>query len=480
MVIGYLIIVNFPILLTFPWFFLLIPIGIGFFFLLLFISLLVTIIAMKFCNRAFPPHEGSFDLDLSVKDIRGWMYRRTIKSFALLLFGLVKINTLKVLMLRSFGIKIGKNVKLYGMVIDDPFIEIGDNFILGRRAVIAGHLYDHIKLTFNKTIIGNNCIIEPVAGAVGATLGDNTIIKHGCGALRGQRTRGNGIFKGVPMSRVGNYSDLTPEEVQEIHDLVDLYNKRDIDEEKLRPIKINSWKFNIYKMLMVIVGLLAVAGIGLLYYFTLFQLLYFQLGGFLGVFLALVLIPFFILMGIVFFVLPIIFITKKIVTPSVPEGEYELDSAEASEWKFKYLVKKFCLSVIHSTPFAILDVFVLMYLGNKIGKNCVIKEGLVDPEYLDLGDYVIISALSRVHTHNIIDGKLVLKGIKIGDKVVLGGVSHLDVGAEVGENSLLGIATYVKPNKKLKPNALYMGKPAIKYPKDLLKKIWIEPKKEYE
>ncbi|MFX1295339.1 MAG: hypothetical protein ACFFD2_10865, partial [Promethearchaeota archaeon] len=88
---------------------------------------------------------------------------------------------------------------------------------------------------------------------------------------------------------------------------------------------------------------------------------------------------------------------------------------------------------------------------------------------------VIISILSRVHTHNIIDGKLVLKRVKIGDNVMVGGVSHIDVGCEIGTGTLLGIATYCKPNKKLKPNALYLGNPAMKYPKDLLKKIWIKP-----
>ncbi|MHA1648578.1 MAG: hypothetical protein ACTSYB_00165 [Candidatus Helarchaeota archaeon] len=476
-ILAYFILVYFPILLQFPYFFLLIPIGIGLFFLTLFTSLLVAVLALNWCNRKFPPREGSFDIDLNVSDTRGWMYRRNIKAFTIRLFGLVPINALKVLMLRAFGLKIGKNVKLYGMVVDDPFIEIGNNFILSKRAVIAGHLYDHYKLTFHKTIIGNNVIIEPVAGAVGAVLGDNVIIRKGCGALRGQRTRGDGIFEGVPMRRVGRVSDLSPDEFKKIKESVIAFSKRDLDKEKIAPIKISYLKLNLCKLLIILVGSSAAIGIGILFYYTIIAPLYFGMGGFIGRVLALCFMPIFILIMIAFF-LTFSVITTKLLITSVPEGTYELDSQEARTWKFSYLLKKFCIRLVDATIFDVADVFVLQFFGNKIGKNVILKEGIVDPEYLEIGDYVNISALSRVHTHNIIEGKLVLKGVKIGNNVILGGVSHLDVGCEVGAGTLLGIATYCKPNEKLKPNSLYIGNPPAKLPKELLKKMWIEPKKE--
>ena len=77
----------------------------------------------------------------------------------------------------------------------------------------------------------------------------------------------------------------------------------------------------------------------------------------------------------------------------------------------------------------------------------------------------------------MIEGKLVLRGVKIGQKTVVGGVSHIDVGCDVAEGNILGIATYLKPNKRLKGNALWMGNPPAKFPKSLLKKIWMDPDK---
>jgi len=475
-VIGYLILVSFPILLTFPWFFLIILLGFAMFLILPFSTLLVTKISLALCNWRFPPRVGSFDIDLSVKEIRGWLYRRAIKALANNLIRVFHWNWLTVLTLRWVGIKVGKNAKLYGVVVDDPFIEIGDNFILAKRSVIAGHLYDHYKLTFNKTIIGNNCIIEPVAGAVGATLGDYTVIRKGCGALRGQKTRGNGCFEGVPMRRVT--PELTHEEYKKAKQFVEEFNRHNLDKEEIAPIKINEFKLAGVKILCLLIGALAATIIAIIYYYLIFSPLVFQLGGFFGISFALLLAPFFIIFAIGFFLAFLALAAKAFIT-YIPEGTYELDSAEAKTWKFSYLVKKFCIGLIDASIIDIIDIYILRFFGNKIGKNVILKEAIVDPEYLEIGDFVNIAVLSRIHTHNVIDGKLVLKGVKIGHKVVIGGVSHLDVGCEVGDGAILGIATYCKPNKKLKGNALWMGNPPAKFPKSMLKKIWIEPEKNH-
>ncbi len=485
-VIGFILITNFPILLTFPWFFLLIPLVIGLFFLTVFCSIFIAVIGLKLLYRKYPPREGSFDIDLSINETRGWMYRRNIKGLANVFRALIKIHALQVFMLRAFGLKIGKNVKLYGYVSDDPFIEIGDGSILGSRSIISGHLYDNYKITFNKTIIKKNVIFEPVSGAVGAILGDNCIIRGGAfpgniggGALRGQKTRGNGIFDGVPMRRVGDYSDLTSEEIEQIKKSIEEYSKRNVDKEKIAPIKISTLKLVLYKALIVIMGLLAGVGIGVLFYFTVFSFFYIQVGGFLGSFLTVILIPIFILMAVGFF-LTFGAIAAKLLISTIPEGTYELDSKEARKWKFNYLLKKFLISLFHATIFDLADVFVLRYVyGNKIGKNVIVKEGLVDPEYLEIGNYANIPAQARVHTHNIIDGKLVLRKVKIGNKVMVGSVAHLDVGVEVGDGAIVAVATRIKVDAKLEPNALYLGTPNyVKFPKDLLKKVWIKPEKE--
>lgn len=474
--IGYFILVTIPTLWSYPWFFLIIPLCVGLVLIMPLTSLAITKMSLSIVNWRYPPREGSFDIDVSVRDTRAWIYRRGIKALSNNLRRLFKWNWLTVLTLRTFGLKVGKNVKLYGEVVDDPFIEIGDNVILGKRAVIAGHLYDNYKITFNKTVIGNNCIIEPVAGAVGATLGDHTIIRKGCGALRGQRTRGNGCFEGVPMRRVT--PEVTQEEYEKSKKLTEDFNNRDLDKEKLAPIKISTLKLWGVKLLSGGVGLLAASGMGIFYYYLVFSPLYFQVASGIGQFLALLLMPLFIIIALGFFLVFNGLVAKCFMT-SIPEGTYEMNSEEAKAWKFSYLLKKYCIRLVDATVIDLIDVYFLKLFGNKIGRNTIVKEGIVDPEYLDFGDFVTIAVLARVHTHNVIDGKLVLKGVKIGEKVVVGGVAHLDVGSEIGPGSILGIATYIKPNRRLKGNNLWMGNPATNFPKTLLKKIWIEPEKGY-
>jgi acetyltransferase-like isoleucine patch superfamily enzyme len=155
----------------------------------------------------------------------------------------------------------------------------------------------------------------------------------------------------------------------------------------------------------------------------------------------------------------------------IPEGTYELDDPRARIFKIKYMLRIFGLKIFHATPFKIADTFALRFWGNvKLGKDVKMDDSITDPQYLEIGDYSQISAMARVHTHDIINGKLYIKRTKIGNRVIIGGYAHLKPGVEIADGSIAGIAAWFRKNRKCKRTALWLGKPAFELPIEFMQK----------
>ena len=60
---------------------------------------------------------------------------------------------------RLMGAKIGKNVKMNGLLVEPDFITIGDNTIIGHKTLITGHIVNKDKTYLNNVVIGKNCLI---------------------------------------------------------------------------------------------------------------------------------------------------------------------------------------------------------------------------------------------------------------------------------------------------------------------------------
>jgi len=75
------------------------------------------------------------------------------------LINLFSLPPIKSFYLRLIGAKIGKNVFLAGEEWLDPcLLEIGDNTMIGGRAMILGHIAEE-KLILKQTKIGKNCLV---------------------------------------------------------------------------------------------------------------------------------------------------------------------------------------------------------------------------------------------------------------------------------------------------------------------------------
>ncbi|HUX98556.1 MAG TPA: hypothetical protein VMV49_03325 [Candidatus Deferrimicrobium sp.] len=472
--IGYWFFRTFPFSFTPLYLLLMIPL----FFILYSIALLSSLISSKIGvwivhKRITIPQAGSYPLSMDNPTTRAFILKGNIRNFGRWLFYFFNLDFLRAFWMRRCGVKIGKKVKLGRYVQDEEFIEIKDNTFLAYECIVSGHLMDQNDLTINPTIIGKNVIMELISGTVGGTVGDNSIFLHITGAMKGHICRGNAIYKGVPCKKVTD-NNLTPKEIKELKQKIREIDNINFIKEKNAPIKINNTKLFFMKFIIVLGGCL----FGLLIpylYSLLFKAVYLPTR-YITNFFLLALIPFIFIIAIGFFIAGTTLFIKIFLVyydrkAEIPEGYYELDDPRAKWFKIKYCLRMFGLRLFHKTPFKIADTFALRLWGQvKIGKNVKMDDAIVDPQYLEVDDYSQIAAGARVHTHDIIDGKLYIKKVVIGKKVLVGAYAHIKPGVEIADGSVLAVAAWLRKNRICKNPALWLGKPAFELPLEILTK----------
>jgi len=120
------------------------------------------------------------------------------------LLNIFVLPPIKSFFLSLIGCKIGKNVFLAGEEwISDPcVIEIGDNTMIGGRALITGHLAED-KLIIKKIKIGKNCLIGGDSFIMpGVTIEDNVVVGAKSLVTKNKKLEKGKIYAGVPVKEL--------------------------------------------------------------------------------------------------------------------------------------------------------------------------------------------------------------------------------------------------------------------------------------
>ena len=117
------------------------------------------------------------------------------------LLNIFVLPPIKSFYLSLIGCKIGKNVFLAGEEwISDPCVlEIGENTMVGGRAMILGHIAED-KLIIKKTKIGRNCLIGGESFIMpGVVAEDNVVIGAKSFVPKGKRLEKGRVYVGIPV-----------------------------------------------------------------------------------------------------------------------------------------------------------------------------------------------------------------------------------------------------------------------------------------
>jgi len=471
----------FPSVVTVYWFFTIFPFSFNPVYLLLLIPLFILLYGIALvCSlvstkvgiwivhkRVAYPEQGTYRYAMDEPQTRAFILKGNIKNFARWSYNFFHFKFLQAFWLRRMGVKIGKNVKLSQQIEDDDFIEIDDNSFMAKESILSGHMLDHTHLTLLRTKVGKNCILDHDFMAVGSTIGDNSVFKPYTFPMKGIICKGSAIYEGVPVRKIGDYSDLSPTDIKELKAQIKKTDKKDIMKERIDPIKVSSLKLFLWKLLVVVGGSIFALIFPLLYS-LLFNSLYSPTDHLFNIVL-LIPIPFVFLIALGIFIFGTSFMITLIrwyydSKVEIPEGVYDLEDPRAKYFKIKHCLQKFGLRLFHATPFKIGDTIGIRAFTNSfIGVNVKMEDAYIDPQYLKIGDYTQIATRTRVHTFKIADGKLHIKWVKLGANVLIAVYSHIAPGVVIEDGAMSGIGTWFEEDKTYS-QALWIGNPARKLP----------------
>ena len=156
----------------------------------------------------------------------------------------------------------------------------------------------------------------------------------------------------------------------------------------------------------------------------------------------------------------------KFFLPKVTPGKFHHTSDEAKLYAvvmvspaiYKSLLKGFSF-VPHL--YSMLLARALRFYGLECGSNVYIASGAVlDSHLVSIGDNSFVGMRAIISSHANENRILTLSPVKIGNNVTIGGYAIIAPGAQIGDNSIIGIHSFVKKNQIIPPNSVYAGVPA--------------------
>lgn len=462
-------------------------------FILIFSSIIIAKFFLIITNIFHKPREGIFNRNKNDKDYYYWSLRAVIKKWPCWLARQFSIAPLEILILKSFGVKIGKKVSLHEGWVDTEFIEIGDNFRLGQGSLIMSTLLTHNKLILKRIILKDNIIIGAHSVVFpGTIIESNTILDSNSTTKVNQHLEANSIYQGSPSLKVlNNACKPTKSQLkQEIfeNESVKSLNKIDLREEA----KEIAVPFHLYVFSgWFIIGFSFIIP-GFLFFIYLFGIikpylfsLSFQIQSFLNLSTILIMLtlPLAFISIYLFHLFFVALFTRcfyKYAAKRGPgEGIYDRNLDKESKaldyYHFKSFLFKYPIFAFIRSPFPWFITWELRFIGgNKIGKNTVIEESFLH-YVINLGKNCYLGTYTHLSNH-LVDGvygteNLTHYGVQLGDNVVFEALTGAMPGTLVGdESTVLPISATTKFDK-LEGNAIYSFFPIKKLETDEKKDI---------
>ncbi|MHA1274419.1 MAG: acyltransferase [Promethearchaeota archaeon] len=191
------------------------------------------------------------------------------------------------------------------------------------------------------------------------------------------------------------------------------------------------------------------------------------IGGFSLIFF--VFFPVILFFGIIIYIISAI-ITSKIFLVIVNiihkprEGVFLRDKSDKDYcyWSLRAVIRKWPTWLARQIYLPFLEILALKILGTKTSGTSALHEGWVDCEFIKLGKNVRLGQGSLIMSNLIVQDKLIIKRVEIGDNVVIGAHSVICPGTKIGDNTIIDAISMTSVNQYLEANSIYSGIPVKK------------------
>lgn len=174
----------------------LILVGIGFLYI-------YAIIIYRLFLHIFPLRQGEIAPDSSQEFIYHiYLLFYLILFYPIMRSGFVPVPLMRIVYL-SLGAILGRNTYSSGILLDPPFISIGDNTIIGQYALLVPHVIEGKRLAHESICVGSNVTIGAHAVVLsGVRIDDDALVATGAVVTKGTHIRNGEVWGGVPARRL--------------------------------------------------------------------------------------------------------------------------------------------------------------------------------------------------------------------------------------------------------------------------------------
>ena len=144
----------------------------------------------------------------SIQTIKWGLCGAFLKLVNVAFLDVVTPSFLNIIYFRIIGAKVGKNVQINSVSINDPWLlEIGDNSVIGGGASINCHTVERGKLILERVKIGRNCTIGAQSLVwPGCEIGDSSILSTKSVLKKRSKVGEKQIWKGNPAQNIRDRS----------------------------------------------------------------------------------------------------------------------------------------------------------------------------------------------------------------------------------------------------------------------------------
>jgi len=417
--------------------------------------------------------------------------------------------------------KIGKGTTIEESLVNDKFITVGKNCYLGINSNLATHVVEGIfgNISYFEVILKDNITFAAMNQVgPGSEVSDNSFLlplASGQKHVKIGKKGGFGYYFGLPLRKIfkkklKDYLGLSLEDLERNENIEEYITKKnekksktkeknvknieedvgkyreennEIDTEgqrKEEPIDINSLtkedlaidfitssaisRINI-KFLAVYVPIFWLSGLMVAIFWYEYTR-YFGLSTILFLPIALFLMIYIFILGVLFFSKMLLILVNLLHKPR--EGIFlaEIGDKDYEFWMMRIELKKIALWFLRNSPLPWIDIIAFRWFGIRIDFSSHLNDTWCDAEFIDFGRNVLVGQGATVMSSMVVGKYLIIKRVIFEDYVVVGALSAIAPGTIIGYDSLIGALSTTTYNQILDPNWIYFGIPGIKLKKN--------------
>jgi acetyltransferase-like isoleucine patch superfamily enzyme len=162
-----------------------------------------SIVIYRFFVHTFPLKAG----EIEPNSEQEFIYHVYILFYLILFYPIMRSGFVPTPLMRLFylalGTRLGENTYSQGIIHDPPFVQVGDNSVVGQYAILVPHVIEGSRLAHYPIKIGNNVTIGAHSSVLGGVeIGDDAVVATGSVVKKDTRIGPGEIWGGVPAKRI--------------------------------------------------------------------------------------------------------------------------------------------------------------------------------------------------------------------------------------------------------------------------------------